>query len=159
MFFTAVYIKLYDMAYRKLFITLLISFIVMYSVMFLNVDEANHIYLSLTRTYMSLLMVMPMAVLMLLMMPGMYRERGKNATILATAIIVFAAALFCLRSQTPVNDIQYMKAMIPHHSSAVMTSRHASIKDPRVRQLADSIIASQRREIAEMKALIADLEK
>ena len=51
-----------------------------------------------------------------------------------------------------------MKAMIPHHSIAIMTSERAHIRDPRVRALADGIIEAQVREIAEMKALIADLE-
>ena len=51
-----------------------------------------------------------------------------------------------------------MRAMIPHHSIAILTSERAEISEPRVRRLADEIIESQRREIAEMKALIADLE-
>lgn len=50
-------------------------------------------------------------------------------------------------------------AMIPHHWIAIMTSRRAHINDPRVRRLADGIIAAQVREIGEMKALIADLER
>ena len=51
-----------------------------------------------------------------------------------------------------------MRAMIPHHSIAILTSERAEISDPRVRKLADNIIEAQRLEIAEMKALIADLE-
>jgi len=51
-----------------------------------------------------------------------------------------------------------MKAMIPHHSIAIMTSERAHISDPRVRKLADGIIESQRREIEEMKELIRDLQ-
>ncbi len=57
-----------------------------------------------------------------------------------------------------VQDVAYMKAMIPHHSIAVLTSERAEISDPRVRELANQIIESQRREIEEMKTLIADLE-
>lgn len=48
--------------------------------------------------------------------------------------------------------------MIPHHSIAILTSEQAEISDPRVKKLANDIIEAQRREIAEMKALIADLE-
>jgi uncharacterized protein (DUF305 family) len=51
-----------------------------------------------------------------------------------------------------------MKAMIPHHSIAILTSQRARITDPRVRKLADQIIESQQREIAEMEGLIAELE-
>jgi len=57
-----------------------------------------------------------------------------------------------------VDQVSWMKAMIPHHSIAILTSERADIQDPRVRELADSIIEAQRREIDEMKALIKDLE-
>ena len=53
-----------------------------------------------------------------------------------------------------MSDVSYMKAMIPHHSIAIMTSERAHIRDPRVRKLADGIIAAQVREIAEMQGLI-----
>lgn len=145
-------------SYTKLAISLCCSFVVMYAVMFLNVAESNHIYLSLTRTYMTLLMVAPMAVIMLLVMGGMYKNKGKNAVIAIGSIIVFVASLFFLRNQTFVSDVQYMKAMIPHHSSAILTSNHAHIKDPEVRKLADDIIKAQEKEIAEMKAYIDRLE-
>ena len=72
--------------------------------------------------------------------------------------ILFAVALWLVRSQQTVDDVSYMRAMIPHHSIAVLTSKRAQISDPRVRKLADQIIASQQREIVEMKSLIADIE-
>jgi uncharacterized protein (DUF305 family) len=72
---------------------------------------------------------------------------------------VFAAALWLVRSQETVDDVSYMKAMIPHHSIAILTSERAHIRDLRVRMLADKIIEAQVREIGEMKALIADLER
>ena len=71
----------------------------------------------------------------------------------------FALALWLVRSQTTVDDTEYMAAMIPHHSIAIMTSERASLKDPRVRELAQAIIVAQRREIAEMKYLIDDIEQ
>jgi len=54
--------------------------------------------------------------------------------------------------------VSYMKAMIPHHSIAIMTSERAHIKDPEVRKLADGIIDAQVREITEMKRLIVKLQ-
>ncbi|MGZ5283493.1 MAG: DUF305 domain-containing protein [Bacteroidia bacterium] len=137
---------------------LLISFIVMYLVMFLNVDRFEHIYLSLSRTYMTLLMVSPMALLMLGMMPMMYKNKKLNMIIAASAIVVFIAALAGLRSQAMISDIQYMKAMIPHHSSAILTSRNANIKDPEVKRLADEIIKAQEEEITKMKQFISRIE-
>lgn len=50
-----------------------------------------------------------------------------------------------------------MQAMVPHHSIAVNNARKADISDPRVRELADTIIESQVREIAEMELLIEDI--
>ncbi len=73
------------------------------------------------------------------------------------AVIAFSAGLYLVRSQDTVGDVAWMKAMIPHHSIAIMTSTRANISDPRVRDLADEIIEAQKREIAEMEALIADL--
>lgn len=145
--------------YRMLAITLAVSFLVMYAVMFLNVSALDHIYLSLTRFYMALLMVTPMALVMLLLMGKMYPNKKRNAVIISASIVVFILSLLALRTQTPINDIQYMKAMIPHHSSAILTSTNANIKDPEVRKLADGIIKSQEKEIDEMKELLKKLGK
>lgn len=144
--------------YTRLAISLAISFIIMYSVMFMNVDSTSHIYLSLTRFYMSLMMVSPMALLMLLLMGHMYQNKKLNTVISVTGIVVFIAATTLLRTQVPIHDVQYMRAMIPHHSSAILTSKHADIQDPEVKKLSEQIISSQEREIKEMKEMLARLE-
>ena len=140
--------------YEKLVLMQVLGFVVMYGVMFLNVDQANHIYLSLTRTYMTLLMVAPMALIMLGLMAHMYPNKRRNAAIVVAAVLVFAGALAGLRTQTPIGEVQWMKAMIPHHSSAIMVSQRADIQDPEARALAEQIIKSQKEEIAQMKAMV-----
>ncbi|MGV3529718.1 MAG: DUF305 domain-containing protein [Flavisolibacter sp.] len=147
------------MTYSKFFVMMLISFFIMYLVMFLNITELNHYYTSMTRIYMAVLMVAPMAVVMMVMMGKMYPDKKKNMLIMLSAVVIFGVVLAALRTQTPVSDVQYMKAMIPHHSSAILTSKKADIKDPEVRKLADGIIASQEKEIAEMKAILERMEK
>ena len=107
---------------------------------------------------MALIMGAVMAIVMLGFMLSMYTNKTLNMAIFAGAVVVFAGALWLVRSQTTVQDVSYMRAMIPHHSIAIMTSRRAEISDPRVRQLADEIIEAQVKEIAEMKSLIADLK-
>ncbi|TYZ06180.1 DUF305 domain-containing protein [Hymenobacter lutimineralis] len=144
--------------YRGFAIMLTVSFFVMYAVMFLNVDQFDHVYLSLTRTYMSLLMVAAMALVMLSLMRHMYPNQRLNRLIAGGSVLVFALVLTLLRAQIPVGDVQYLKAMIPHHSSAILVSRSAEFKDPEVKKLSEGIIQSQEREIAEMKAAIARLE-
>ena len=151
--------KMKNMSYKKFSLMMVLSFIIMYGVMFLNVDKANHIYLSTTRAYMAFLMVFPMAVVMMLMMGKMYPDKKLNTGIIAGAIVLFGVVLAALRTQTPVGDVQYMKAMIPHHSSAILTSKNANIKDPEVKKLSEQIIASQEKEIAEMKAILERMDK
>lgn len=151
--------KMPGKSYKMFALMMVISFIIMYSVMFLNVDEGNHIYLSTTRTYMALLMVSPMAVVMMLMMGKMYPNKKINTAVIVGGIIVFGLVLTGLRTQTPIGDVQYMKAMIPHHSSAIMVSKHANIQDPEVKKLSEVIIASQQKEIAEMKAILERMDK
>ena len=130
----------------------------MFGLMYLNTYQTDHLFFSETRVYMALLMGATMAIIMLGFMLGMYSSRSANLAIFLASGVAFALALWLVRSQATVEDVSYMKAMIPHHSIAIMTSTRARISDPRVRELADSIIESQRREIAEMKSLITDLE-
>lgn len=146
------------MSYGMFWSMIVISFLIMYIVMFLNMDEISHYHTSLTRLYMALLMVSPMAIVMMLMMGKMYPNRKTNMSIIMASIVVFILVLTGLRTQTPVNDVQYMKAMIPHHSSAIMVSKHANIKDPEVKKLSEEIIASQEKEITEMEAMIKRLK-
>ena len=131
---------------------------VMFGLMYLNTYELGHVRFSETRTYMALYMGGAMSLIMLAFMWGMYRNRAANWAIVAGSALVFAVALFLVRSQATVEDAAWMKAMIPHHSIAILTSERADISDPRVKALADEIIAVQRDEIAEMKRYIADIE-
>lgn len=127
--------------------------------MYLNTYQFEHVRYSETRLYMALIMGTVMAVIMLGFMWSMYGKTRINQAILGGAVIVFASSLWLVRSQATVGDVAYMKAMIPHHSIAIMTSGRAHIRDPRVRELADGIIEAQVREIAEMDTLIADLSR
>lgn len=146
------------MSYARFAAMIAVSTIVMFGLMYLNTYATDHVFFSQTRAWMALVMGATMAVVMLLFMWRMYENKTVNASILVAAAIIFAGSLGLVRSQATVEDVAYMKAMIPHHSIAIMTSERARISDPRVRQLADEILEAQVREIDEMKALIADLE-
>ena len=143
-----------NMGYKKFSAMMIISCLVMYTVMFLNMDSIDHYHTSLTRLYMTILMVSPMAILMVAMMGNMYPNKKINRLIIAVAIIVFCGTLTALRTQSPISDVQYMKAMIPHHSSAIMTSKNANIKDPEVKRLSEQIIKSQQEEILQMETIL-----
>jgi hypothetical protein len=145
--------------YKTFALMLTLSFFIMYAVMYLNVDRADHIYLNMTRFYMTLLMICPMALLMLGIMRMMYQNKKLNLIIAVLAIVVFTLALIGVRTQTAIGDVQYMKGMIPHHSIAILTSKHVDIKDPEVRKLANDIVAAQEKEIAEMKSILARMNR
>lgn len=145
--------------YLKLAIMMATSFVIMYAVMFTNVDQLDHIMLSTTRTYMTILMIAPMVVIMLLFMKEMYTKKSLNYFILTLTLVVGTSAYYMLREQVLVDDVAYMKAMIPHHSSAIMVSQKAHFSDPETQQLAKDIIEAQKREIAQMKNIIQRLEQ
>ena len=144
--------------YPKFFAMILTSTLIMFGLMYLNTYAFDHIFFSETRSYMALIMGATMAIVMLLFMLPMYKNGKLNIGIFVGSTAIFILSLWLVRSQTTVGDVSYMRAMIPHHSIAILTSERANISDPRVRDLADGIIEAQRKEIAEMKALIKDLE-
>lgn len=144
--------------YPKFFFMLAASFIVMYVVMYLNTYELDHVYFSMTRFYMTSLMIASMALLMLAFMLKMYQNRKNNLAIVIGSLLMFFISLYLVRMQKPIDDLLWMRAMIPHHSIAILTSERADIKDPEVKKLAESIITAQKKEIEEMKAMIKRLE-
>jgi hypothetical protein len=146
------------MSYPRFFAMIATSTVVMFALMYFNTYAFEHVRFSETRLYMALLMGAAMAGVMLAFMFGMYKSRSLNVAILAAAVAVFGVSLWLVRSQETVGDVAYMKAMIPHHSIAIMTSERAHIKDPEVRRLADGIIDAQVREIVEMERIISRLQ-
>jgi hypothetical protein len=143
--------------YLRFGLMIVVSMVVMFGVMYLNTYQASHVEWSETRFYMTFLMGSTMAVVMMSFMWSMYRNVWANVAVYVLAIVVFGGALWLVRSQRTVDDRSYMRAMIPHHSIAVLTSSRADIDDVRVRELADQIIAAQCREIAEMHWLVDDI--
>lgn len=145
------------MSYWRFAAMIATSTVVMFGLMYLNTYLVSHVFWSETRAYMAILMGATMAIIMLSFMLSMYTSKAINAAIFAGAALVFAGSLWLVRSQVTVGDTSYMRAMIPHHSIAIMTSGRAGISDPRVRKLADEIIYAQDKEIAEMRYLINDI--
>lgn len=145
--------------YPKFFLMLGLSFLAMYITMYLNTYQIDHVYFSLTRFYMSCLGIAAMAVIMLSLMLNMYKNKKKNIAIYVGSLVLFLGALGLVRAQSPIiGDVLWMKAMIPHHSIAILTSERADITDPEAKKLAEEIIKAQKKEIIEMKRMIERLE-
>jgi hypothetical protein len=148
-----------QMSYWRFAAMILTSTLVMFGLMYIHTYVWDHVYFSETRAWMALLMGAAMAIVMLAFMLNMYKHRTVNVAIFVGAAFAFATTTWLVRSQVTVSGTDYMQAMIPHHSIAVLTSERARIEDPRVRKLADEIIEAQRKEIAEMKFLVRALER
>lgn len=133
------------------------STFIMFFLMYQLVYSFDHVMFSVTRLIASLVMGCVMTLVMLSFMWSMYKGMGAKVVVLVLAALLGVILLFVNRSQALIGDVNFMRAMIPHHSIAINNARKASISDPRVRELADQIIESQVREIAEMKLLIDDI--
>lgn len=138
---------------------ILVSTVAMFFLMYQLVYTFDHATFSMNRLVASLVMACVMCIVMLSFMWSMYKGDGIKVTILVAATLVGGVLLYFNRAQTLIGDTAFMRAMIPHHSIAVNNATNATIRDPRVRKLADQIIQAQIVEIAEMKLLIHDIEQ
>ncbi|MBV7379679.1 DUF305 domain-containing protein [Maritimibacter dapengensis] len=145
------------MSYWRFAAMIATSTLVMFGLMYLNSYLIGHVFFSETRAYMAVLMGAVMAFIMLAFMLSMYASKAINTAIFVGSVVVFAGSLWLVRSQTTVGDLSYMRAMIPHHSIAIMTSNRSNLSDPRVQELASGIAEAQNKEIAEMRYLISDI--
>ena len=144
--------------YRNFILMIAVSATLMFGLMYLNTYQLSHVWFSQTRLFMTFIMAGCMALVMLFFMRHMYKDKQANIAIVIGSIALMGLGFWLVRSQTTVGDVAWMKAMIPHHSIAILTSERANITDPRVRKLADDIIEAQRREIGEMEGLIRDID-
>lgn len=142
-------------AYASLAGQTLISGIIMYLVMFVMIDSLDSFYNNLNMLYMTLMMVAPMVVLMIAAMWYMFPSKAANVALLIGSLAIFAGSFVLIRTQTTIGDTAFLRSMIPHHSGAILMCRKASLNDPEVVRLCDQIKQSQRREIDEMKAILA----
>ena len=139
--------------YRNFIVMIVAAATLMFGLMYLNTYQLGHVWFSQTRLFMTFIMAGSMALVMLFFMRHMYKDKNANIAIVVGSVVLMGAGLWLVRSQATVGDVAWMKAMIPHHSIAILTSERANITDPRVRELADGIIEAQRREIGEMEVL------
>lgn len=144
--------------YLKFTLMIVTSTVVMFVMMYFNTYQWDHVYFSETRAYMALYMGAVMAIIMLTFMGNMYKKTKINLMVYGISVVLFAFGLWGVRSQQTVDQVDWMQAMIPHHSIAILTSSRADIEDPRVQQLADDIIEAQKKEIGEMQVLVKELK-
>src|SRR5688572_10387979 len=141
-------------SYKKFAVELGIDFIIMYLVMYTMIASLDHFYLNLNNVYMTLMMVSPMAIVMLLAMRSMFSSRRLNWIIIGGALVIFAASFIAMRNQTVIDNEEFLKSMIPHHSGAILMCEQAAITDPEIIQLCAGIIQGQAEEISQMQRML-----
>lgn len=143
-------------SYGKLGIVIAINAVVMFLLTYALIDSVDHFHVNINRMYMALMMVAPMVIMMLIVMRSMFGNARLNVLVYVAAVAVFLGSFFLARSQTPVGDDQFLRSMIPHHSSAILMCERSSITDPQIVTLCGEIVEAQEREIAEMEAILAE---
>jgi hypothetical protein len=129
-----------------MFIIMMISGVL--SSMNIWADSISDISLSLNDIYMSLLMsgwmILFMAILEI------------NIPVIFISILIIVITFIAIRKQLFINENQYLRGMIPHHSMAITMSKKLQDNDPnnRIPQLLNNIIKTQRNEIEYMKKIL-----
>ena len=145
--------------YKKLALVITINGVIMFLLTYAMIDRFDHFYANINRVYMSVMMVAPMVVLMLLVMGSMYKNKKLNYALIAVFAAIGLLAFALGRTQTPVGNKQFLRSMIPHHSSAIVMCQESSIDDPEIVELCGDIVETQEREIAQMKEILARLNQ
>jgi uncharacterized protein (DUF305 family) len=143
--------------YKKFALTLSINAVLMFFITYAMIDTVDHFYPNINRAYMSLMMVAPMAMVMLFVMRGMYQNAKLNAILYAVFAGMFIVSFALARTQTPVGNEQFLRSMIPHHSSAILMCQQSAITDREIVELCGEIVKTQEEEIAQMKAILGRL--
>ena len=146
-------------SYVGFIVSLIGSFIVMYFAMYAMADRFEHVYLNLSNVWMTGVMTAAMSVPMLLAMGHMLPTPQAKLVGWGVIVVMGLASWFLLRAEAGVGDRQFLRAMIPHHSAAIQMVRESDLSDPRVKALAEQIITSQEREIAEMKSILGEAKR
>ncbi|MBE7552541.1 MAG: DUF305 domain-containing protein [Anaerolineales bacterium] len=142
------------MMYKKLALAISINAVIMYLLTYVMIDEIDHLYLNINRLYMALIMVAPMVIVMLLVMRSMYENEKLNYMLIAAFSGLFILSFYLARTQTPVGNDQFLRSMIPHHSSAILMCQQSEITDSEIINLCEQIVKAQEDEIAQMKAIL-----
>lgn len=145
--------------YGRLLVMTVISFIAMYVLMYAMVDRFANVFASFNQFYMAGLMTAAMVVIELLVMSGMYPNKRVNAILLLVSILALAGFFGAIQKQTAISDRQFVRSMIPHHAGAILMCQEASLQDPDLIRLCQSIKSGQLDEIRVMKAKLAELRK
>lgn len=141
-------------SYKKLALMLPVNAVLMFLLTYSLIDRGDHFYPNINRAYMAIIMVTPMALVMMCFMRSMYQNARLNVALYAIFAGLFVFTFYLARTQTPVGNEQFLRSMIPHHSSAILMCDNPRITDPEIIELCKGIVAAQEREISQMQEIL-----
>ena len=147
------------MPYKKLAVVISINAVIMFLLTYAMIDRFDHFFANINRVYMAVMMVAPMVILMLLVMGSMYKNKKLNYVLIAGFALVGILTFALARTQTPVGNKQFLRSMIPHHSSAILMCEESAVTDQEIIELCGEIVEAQEREIAQMEDILSRLNE
>lgn len=144
--------------YKRFLIMLGVNYLIMFAITYAMVDSIEHIFLNLNRAYMAALMVAPMAISMLTFMGSMYRNTAVNIAIYGASAVIIVLIFSFMRAQTFIDNEQFLRSMITHHSSAIVMCEESDITDSEIQELCEEIVEVQKTEISQMRNILDRLE-
>ena len=143
-----------NLKYQSIMFIIMVFVGISFNAMNMLVFRFDDLYLSLTLFYGGLIMASNMIWAHEIIH---FIYHGKmNKIIFSIGIILTILTTFIIRSQIFVDDNQWLRRMISHHSTALTTSHKIKNKtqNPELKQLAEDIINTQEKEISQMKQLL-----
>lgn len=144
--------------YRRLLAMVGLHFVAMYVLMYAMTSALQDVYHNVNQVYMAGLMTASMVAIEVPVMRAMYASRPLNAAFVGGSLLALVACYLFIRQQTAVGDRQFLRSMIPHHSSAILMCEEASLRDQEISALCGSIVRGQQAEIDQMRAILRRLE-
>ena len=117
--------------------------------------KINHLYISLTLIYTGFYMASNM--IWAHEIVHYFSSGHFNTTVFLIGVFLSVISIFLLRKQFFVNDTQWLKRMISHHSTALTTSNiiYKKSDSPEIKKLSKNIIETQEEEIKLMKMVLS----
>lgn len=144
--------------YLMLAVMGMLSFIAMYALMYSMVNKYENVYTNVNQFYMAATMTMPMLIIEVILMRHMYMNKKLNFVLIVICALSLVGFYTGTRKQIAVSDKQFLKSMIPHHAGAILMCQETDLTDPELKRLCEEIVASQQKEIDQMKAKLRELK-
>lgn len=141
-------------SYNKLVLLIVINSVLMFLLTYANLASIDHFYPNINRGYMSIIMVSTMFIFMLIVMGNMYSNKNLNRFLYILFAVLLITGIFFIRTQTAIGNVQFLRSMIPHHSSAIVMCEESNLTDPEIVMLCEDIVEAQQEEIALMKEIL-----